>query len=586
MVACRGSRLAPYRHYARNIPAKYTCEIRTRIVRGDSRPPPGFPVRLFSADILSVFFLLESSNMLEAISAMLDPPHIRQILSLFRWMFCILSVVSVFSLGFHFAPYRIGYRTRMMLFPILFSICAVAILAYQASWQLAGYTRKEFVRFMERYNPRPDNAAHHLIRGSILDCKNRPLAFTEQDGSGTRVYPYEAATAHIVGFRHPSEGLTGMENAGDPLLSGYHRITSGKEWREASLKSLDTTKSFSVGTNLTLTIDARLQLRAYSLLKGRKGAAVAIEPSTGAIRLLCSSPAFDPNQYDRRLNIDPDAPLLNRALHGRYPAGSTFKTLIAALMVECGVQQTLPCPADGYYAPGARRPIRDHEYYAYERRGLAWPGFGSLDLDTALAKSSNTYFARAGVLCGVDAFNDFSARLHVNERLPLYTNGTQMVSCQRGNIPFLKRGERRELAQLSIGQGRLLVTPLHMAMFTAAIANGGALQTPRLLESQPIATLSRLTSAATARRVTRAMRKAVQSGTARKADLPGLSVCGKTGTAQNPGGEDHAWFICFAPAENPQIAIAVIVENAGFGSAEALPVAVGILDEFFTENKQ
>lgn len=519
--------------------------------------------------------------MLETLSAALTPPHLQQTLSVFRWMFCILSVVAVFALCFHFAPYRVGHRTKMMLFPVLFGAGCLAILAYQATWQLAGYTRTEFVRFMERYNPRPDNAAHHLIRGTINDCHGVALAYTERDGSGRRVYPYDFSTAHIVGFRHPSEGLTGMENAADPILSGYHRITSGKEWREASLKALGK-QDMQVGTNVTLTVDARLQLRAYSLLRGRKGAAVAIEPATGAIRLLCSSPAFNPNAYDRRLNIDPDSPLLNRALHGRYPAGSTFKTLIAALMVECGIPQTLPCPAEGYYAPGARRPIRDHEYYAYERRGLQWPGFGQLDLDTALAKSSNTYFARAGVLCGVDAFNAFAARLHVNERLPLYTNGTQMVSCQRGNIPKLGRGERRELSQLSIGQGRLLVTPLHMAMVTAAIANDGMMMRPRILENQPVEQFSEMVSPSAARRVARAMRHVTRTGTARKADLPGLSVCAKTGTAQNPGGDDHAWFICFAPAEKPRIAIAVVVENAGFGSAAALPVAVGVLEEFFS----
>ena len=153
--------------------------------------------------------------MLETLSAALTPPHLQQTLSVFRWMFCILSVVAVFALCFHFAPYRVGHRTKMMLFPVLFGAGCLAILAYQATWQLAGYTRTEFVRFMERYNPRPDNAAHHLIRGTINDCHGVALAYTERDGSGRRVYPYDFSTAHIVGFRHPSEGLTGMENAAD-----------------------------------------------------------------------------------------------------------------------------------------------------------------------------------------------------------------------------------------------------------------------------------------------------------------------------------------------------------------------------------
>ena len=112
---------------------------------------------------------------------------------------------------------------------------------------------------------------------------------------------------------------------------------------------------------------------------------MGIDPRNGAIRILLSSPSFDPNNYDRKLNIDPDSPLLNRALHGRYPPGSTFKLAVAGLAVERGISEQIYCPANGYFAPGARRPIRDHEYYSFERRGLAWPGFGSLDLDTALS---------------------------------------------------------------------------------------------------------------------------------------------------------------------------------------------------------
>ena len=274
-----------------------------------------------------------SPRMLETLSAALTPPHLQQTLSVFRWMFCILSVVAVFALCFHFAPYRVGHRTKMMLFPVLFGAGCLAILAYQATWQLAGYTRTEFVRFMERYNPRPDNAAHHLIRGTINDCHGVALAYTERDGSGRRVYPYDFSTAHIVGFRHPSEGLTGMENAADPILSGYHRITSGKEWREASLKALGK-QDMQVGTNVTLTVDARLQLCAYSLLRGRKGAAVAIEPATGDILCMVSAPSYDPHlmvgrdrgKHHLELSRDKWKPLLNRAVSGTYPPGSTFKT--------------------------------------------------------------------------------------------------------------------------------------------------------------------------------------------------------------------------------------------------------------------
>ena len=520
--------------------------------------------------------------MLESLSEFLAPPRVQQVLAFLRWAFYVASVALVLRACFHFAPYRIGHRVRLMLFPLLFCAAAAATLAYQARWQLLGFTDRRFVAYMERHNVRPDNAAHHLFRGSLLDRAGRPLAYTDPDGSGRRVYPYEAAAAHVVGFRHPSEGLTGMEGGADDLLSGWRELATAQDVREAGRTALQGADRH-IGTNLTLTVDARLQLRAHTLLAGRRGAAVALDPRSGEVLLLCSSPSFDPNRYDRRLNIDPASPLLNRALHGRYPSGSTFKTAIAGLMVDRGVPLTLDCPADGYRAPGARRPIRDHEYYAYEKKGLAWPGFGALGLDQALSKSSNVYFAHAGVLCGVDAFNALAERLRFNERIPLYTNGAHRVSSQRGNLPRLGRAEKRELAQCSIGQGRLLATPLHLALLVSAIANHGVMMAPRLaLDSEPEA-LGRVFSARAADRVAAAMRGVVKTGTARKADLPGLEVRGKTGTAQNPGGEDHAWFVCFAsrPGEEPSIAVAVVVENAGFGSAAALPVAVGILEEFF-----
>lgn len=526
--------------------------------------------------------------MLESISAFLAPPHIQHVLATLRGLFCVACLLLLVRCVFHFAPYRLGRKPRLWLFPILFAAGAFAILAYQATWQLGGYLRPDFVRFMERYNPRPDNIAHRLIRGDIRDRNGERLAYTETDGSGRRVYPFENATAHVVGFRHPSEGLTGMEGASDDLLSGYRRRSFRTELKEAGAFALRDERH--VGTNVVLTIDSKLQLRACALFQrnfpGGRGAAVALDPRDGSILALYSHPSFDPNRFDRRLNIDPASPLLNRALHGRYPAGSTFKTVVAGLMYDCQVPLTLACPADGYYPPGARRPIRDHEYYAYERKGLAWPGFGTLDLPTALAKSSNTYFAHGGVLCGTSAFNALADRLGFNERLPIYSNETAMVSCQKGHIPRLGKAEKRELSQLCIGQGTLLVTPLHMAMIAGAIANGGTMMTPRLTPDTPPSVRSQVFAASTAKKVRAAMRKVVQTGTGRKADLPGHAVCGKTGTAQNPGGADHGWFICFAPEEAPEIAVAVVVENAGFGSSAALPIAAGILEAYFAGKEE
>jgi len=517
---------------------------------------------------------------LESITAFLTPSRAHAVLAVCRVLFYLLACLLLALLAWG-TPARARPSTRSLrLFPLLFGAALLAILAYQTTWQLAGFTRREFVLFMERYNPRPDNAVTRIIRGSLLDRFGRVLAQTDPDVPTRRSYPFAESTAHIVGFRHPVEGLTGMESAADALLSGYWMDETLKpDFRETARKALRGERH--VGTNVVLTIDADLHMLAQARFAGRKGAAVAIDPRNGAIRLLLSSPAFDPNHYDRMLNVDPDAPLLNRALHGRYAPGSTFKIAIAALLVESGTGEWIHCPAEGFRAPGANRPIRDHEYYSYERRGLTWPGFGTIGLDTALAKSANTYFAQAGVRCGTEAFNALAERLGFNARVPLYRSPTGMVSSQRGSLPWLGRGQRRELAQISIGQGRMTTTPLHMAMLTAAIANDGHLVHPRIVEAAPVEALPRVFSAPVARRVKKAMRHTVTSGTARNADIVGLDVCGKTGTAQNPGGDDHAWFVCFAPADQPELAIAIVVENAGYGSAAALPIAADILVHHF-----
>lgn len=512
---------------------------------------------------------------LESLTEFLAPPRAHAVLAALGFCFHTACLLLVLILALRReVPPRPRHRT-LRSFGWLFLVGFGAILAYQATWQLAGFTRRDFVRFMERHNPRPDNAAAHLVRGEIRDRYGRILAETDPTVKSLRAYPYGPATAHVVGFRHPSEGLTGMESAADMIVSGYDE-PGRRDLRKAGLTALQGVRH--VGGDVVLTLDAELQKHAYEQMSGRRGAVVAIDPRNGAIRVLLSSPSFDPNVFDRALNSDPAAPLLNRALHGRYPAGSTFKIAIAGLAVERGIPPLIACPSNGYLAPGARRPIRDHEFYAYEKRGLVWPGFGIIDLDTALAKSSNSYFANAAVQCGTEAFNDLAERLWFNARIPVFqTAGGALVS-QKGNLPHLGRGERRELSQIGIGQGRLTTTPLHMAMLVAAIADEGRLFQPRLVETDPPQELPRLFKPSTARRVAQAMRHAVATGTGRGADISGLDVCGKTGTAQNPGGEDHAWFVCFAPLRNPRLAVAVIVENAGFGSAAALPVATAILE--------
>ncbi len=526
-------------------------------------------------------------SLLDAATDYLTPEHTRGVLLLLRSAFFL--VCGAFLLRLLFSPVH-GARVRerrvgLLLFLIFLGF--LGIYAYQATWQLGGFLNPRFVLFMERYNPRRENAAGNLVRGRILgrtgpvdpgtfETEWCELAVSDPAVRGFRSYPVGAPTAHIVGYRHPLYGMMGMERAADAVVCGYMAELKTKEdFVEVGKTALQQKRL--VGNDIHLTLSTDLQRLAWQLFRDRKGAAVGIDPRDGSIRLLATSPSFDPNEFDSKWNRDPNLPLLNRSVQGRYPAGSTFKLAIAALAIDQHKAGTLACPAGGYYAPGARKAIHDHEFYEY---GPSWPGFGSLDIHKAFAKSSNTYFAQAGVLSGPAAFNRLAEDLCINDSIVLYESpSSNRIASARGNVPVLGTGKAslRELSQLSIGQGRLLVTPLHVAMLGASIAADGALWRPRIVETDPPRLLSIPIEVETARRVRGLMREAVTSGTGRGADVPGLHVGGKTGTAQNPHGKSHGWFVCLAPVEAPELVLAVVVENSGYGSQTAVPIAAELL---------
>jgi peptidoglycan glycosyltransferase len=372
-----------------------------------------------------------------------------------------------------------------------------------------------------------------------------------------------------------------MERAADAVVSGYLlNPTSRTELALLGQTVLQTDRRL-VGHNVVLTIDAGLQEFALECFRtnGWRGAAVALDPNDGSVRLLCTAPSFDPNGYDpRAIRRIPGQPLVNRALQGLYPPGSTFKTAIAALAIDAGKAGTYFCPADGWVPPGARQAIHDHEYFSHP----GWAGFGSMGIRQAFAKSSNTYFAQAGVASGPVAFNALAEALCLNRPIRLYESPSgSAISSNAGSVPVLgtRRRDLGELSQLSIGQGKLQLTPLHVAMLVSAIANDGVLYRPRIVETDDEEILSTPFLPSTARAVRDLMREVVLSGTGRRADIPGLEVAGKTGTAQNPHGKDHGWFVCLAPVSRPQLVVAVVVENQGFGSQTALPIARAILEK-------
>jgi peptidoglycan glycosyltransferase len=455
-------------------------------------------------------------------------------------------------------------------------------LAYQATWQLAGVTRPRFVAFMQTYDRRQFNPAHGIERGRILDRHGEVLAFSElRDGRSKRVYPYGPAFAHVVGYTDARYGAAGMEAAANAHLNGSTPMDL-KAWGQLGRQVL-TRDRHPKGQDLTLTLDTELQLTAAKALDGRRGAVVMLRPGDGAVRVLLSTPGYDPNAVTGALfnGRDPAAPLLNRATQGLYPPGSTFKVVIAAEALNAGCRGTLPCPADGFTTSARYPKIRDHEYYSARRRGQAWRGHGNLDLSKALSESSNVFFAQLGDRLGHDAFHGTLERFQFNRELPLHEGLFGAQTMQTGRIRRIGRTDRYGLAQAAIGQGRVLTTPAQMALVAATVANAGLMVRPRLVVSDAPKALARPMNATNAARVGQMMRRVVTEGTGRGIDTPGLAIAGKTGTAQNPKGKSHSWFIGYAPAGSHErhggLAVAVLVEEGGYGSATAAPIARELL---------
>jgi len=310
------------------------------------------------------------------------------------------------------------------------------------------------------------------------------------------------------------------------------------------------------GNTVRLSIDTDLQARAVALMRGKTGAVVALEPATGRIRALVSVPRLD---------------YLDRTLEGLYPPGSTFKVFMAAAALTEGLDPILNCPASGYSSGRATPPIRDVE----ARRVRGWKGFGRIGMGEALMHSSNVYFAQLGVALGPEAFGRAVERMRLRDAVEVLPSADGTLAASACGVP--DGLHPAQLAPVAIGQGALQLTPLAVAMITAAVADDGLLLQPTLSETAKPTLRAKAFDSAAARRVKTMMRAVVRGGTGRACEIPGLDVCGKTGTAETGRGRDHAWFTCFAPEKMPRLVVTVLVEHGGFGADAALPVARGVL---------
>lgn len=474
------------------------------------------------------------------------------------------------------------HRIRRLLATIILAF--LVLLVWQSYWHIG---MSDWL-FAQQTNRRLDRIERHTPRGMIFDRTGARLAWSEDN---TRHYADARATAAVLGYLDPVYGRTGVEGEWNLELAGIAR-----KFTPAELHRILTNEK-PRGNDLVLTLDLRLQQEAVAALGDRRGAVVILDPASGGILALASYPTFNPETLRDdfpTLSKAEDGPLRNRAVQDVYPPGSTMKLVTASAALMNDVD-----PATRYTCMGTMRAfgVTITDFHGEKH--------GSIDMMEALVKSCNNYFAHTAAALSQSAFFTTAENFGFGQR---WWQNTQILPDPR-MLPLnlvksslapdmtkpISLGER---ACMGFGQSTVVATPLQMAMVSAAIANDGTPMAPYLVQevrkggttqvinsftSQPVGyPLNR----ETAEKIAAMMRQVVLRGTGVGADVRGLTVYGKTGTAQQNGGADHAWFTGFAEREhggkNERIAFAILIERGGTGGRVAVPVAHRILQRWAT----
>lgn len=443
------------------------------------------------------------------------------------------------------------------------------------------------------YNLRINLEDSRVLRGDILDADRNILAetYTSAGGYNTRSYPHSREFAHVVGF-------SGYNSQG---VEAVYSLDLLKIDREISQRIKNITDGSPIkGNTAVLTISSKLQAKAFELLNGKKGAIIVIEPSTGKILACASNPSFDPNrtaiEWDGLKSDSENNPLINRATQGLYPPGSIFKivTLTAAIRyMPSSSSSSNPSSSPSSDPSSSSNQSPSYKDFTYTCKGeetfngktircYNGKAHGALDYKTAFVKSCNSYFAVLGEMVGAENLAKTADELLFN------TSYYFPLEYIKSSFVLNAESDLTEIAETSIGQGKTLVTPQHMASIVCAIANDGYLMRPYIVDlietpsgkivnkNLPQISGTLFTSEECAV-LTEIMTAVTTEGTASQLAANPVKIAGKTGTAENSSGEDHGWFIAFAPADDPKIAVSVILENSG-GSSVAVPVAEEIIN--------
>ncbi len=471
------------------------------------------------------------------------------------------------------------------LFGLVIAMFAL-LLAFTSRWTI-------FEASSLRENPlnaRSLLEQQRVDRGEILAANGKVLARSVRSRSSgsteaiyTRTYPSGSEFGHAVGYYYIDRGRTGLERYRNPALSGQSssNLQSILDQLQGKRKQ---------GDDVYTTLDPGAQQVANSALEGHEGAVVALDPRTGAVKVLASSPSYDPNAvrstsgYERLAKTAQGKPLVNRATQFGYAPGSTFKVLTATAAIDTG-KYTRESTVDGRNdVPISGVPLQNDDNES----------FGPITLTEALAKSVNTVWAQVAEHVGKDTMARYMRRFGFDRKPQLDYPAEEMSSSgeySRGRL-LAPTSAQVDVGRMGIGQDKLEVTPLQMAEVAAAVANGGTLMQPhmtaRIVDPDGRTTKrisphvqSVVMKRSTAAAVRQMMEAVVNEGTGTSAQIPGVQVAGKTGTAETQIGAaiNNVWFIAFAPASNPKVAIAVTLKGVpGQGAAFAAPVAREVME--------
>ena len=426
------------------------------------------------------------------------------------------------------------------------------------------------------YNSRQEILLSQNYRGSIYARDGELLATTTINGDEeVREYPYREMFSHVVGFS--THGRTGIEAQGN-----YYLINSNAPLSDKVVNDMAGEKN--PGDDVYTTLDVELQEVAYKSLGVYEGAIIVSEPSTGKILAMVSKPDFDPNEVDamwNELTADTETgQLVNRATQGLYPPGSTFK-MITALEY---IRENPDTYVNYNYQCNGRVSLDEHTIECYHGAN-----HGSIGFTTSFAKSCNSSFANIGTGLDKESFRETLDELLFDQELPIKFNYSE------SSVHMEEDMSSEEMIQTSIGQGKTQITPLHLNMITCAIANDGVLMKPYvtdyvknsnggIVKQFNPSSYGKIMTEQEAQILTEMMNSVVDNGTARVLSGLEYTAAGKTGSAEyNSKGDSHAWFTGFAPAEDPQVCVTIIIEGAGAGGDYAVPVAKRLFDAYFAQ---